>query len=264
MLRNIYSLSACFFLLFSFSSCEKATVDPMTLPEIKYAVQGGHQPQDSVSTQFVVPLSETYSFWNLSKNLFDYQWDFGDGHTSKDAWAQHAYEEPGNYTATLTGKAKDGRVHRMEKTIVVKEQFLKSVQISGFDWDLGFPLPAEWDVTRPTDVVLEIWSGNEARPVFEGSVMTGNMVYQSPVLKDVEDGETYELSVEERVPLSMAGLRDRQVINLRAVQGDLSVVFASSYFNMSGSAEQKAGVERFEWKTTFVGNRVILYVEMEK
>ncbi|MFZ4545317.1 MAG: peptidylprolyl isomerase [Saprospiraceae bacterium] len=53
------------------------------------------------------------TFDNTSKNAESYEWNFGDGTTSKEIKPQHKYKLSGNYTVSL--KAKKGRKFKMSE-----------------------------------------------------------------------------------------------------------------------------------------------------
>jgi len=263
-----YLFSFCLFLLLSFSSCEKTTVDPATLPEINFGLNiqsapGVRSELDSISNEFTIPVATHYKFKNLSSNLSDFRWDFGDGQTSKEKSPQLAYSMPGTYTVNLQGKDRKGQVHSIEKTIVVKEHLLKRLSISGFKWDGGFGLPEGWDHNAPTDVVFEIWSIDTNGPWLSDSGFIGDLVYRSEVLKDVPNPSTTIWGVKERVPVSVMDLRFKYAIALRGIQDDLSVIFLSNMF--SGISNSASGYFRaYEWKTGAFSNQVILYLELDK
>lgn len=72
---------------------------------------------DSLDTAAVAPCEVV--FRNLSINADRYFWDFGDGGTSNQTNPVYAYQEGGTYTIRLSA-FKSGRVHRTERTIVVR------------------------------------------------------------------------------------------------------------------------------------------------
>ncbi|OFV67591.1 MAG: secreted protein containing PKD domain protein [Candidatus Syntrophoarchaeum caldarius] len=49
-----------------------------------------------------------------------WHWDFGDGTNSTERDCEHAYQQEGTYTVTLTLKTEDGESHSKSKEIVVK------------------------------------------------------------------------------------------------------------------------------------------------
>lgn len=64
----------------------------------------------------------TYSFnAQCSKDAVEYQWEFGDNHTSSLANPQHHYGNDGTYYVTLAVKSSDGLVNRSTQTIVIVE-----------------------------------------------------------------------------------------------------------------------------------------------
>jgi PKD repeat protein len=49
-----------------------------------------------------------------------YAWDFGDGEKGQGAQVDHVYDEPGEYTITLTVTDSAGRVAEAEQPVTVK------------------------------------------------------------------------------------------------------------------------------------------------
>ena len=52
--------------------------------------------------------------------IFDYFWDFGDGHTATGQTAWHTFESPGSYVVTLTVTDFDLKTHSLFQDIVLK------------------------------------------------------------------------------------------------------------------------------------------------
>lgn len=84
-------------ILLSFASCSKPTANfTISTPEGKTA-------------------PATIAFENKSIKADSYEWNFGDGTTSKDAVPQHKYNLSGNYTVTLTAKKGSKKQVKTEK-----------------------------------------------------------------------------------------------------------------------------------------------------
>lgn len=91
-----------FFLLFA---CSKEEVEQM---------QDGQDSTPNIEACFVVPASEVYlgdtvEFDNCTLGASSFQWDLGDGTTSTQTNARHAYERVGDYTISLVGYDSQGR-----------------------------------------------------------------------------------------------------------------------------------------------------------
>lgn len=87
-------------------------------------------------------LKQTIKFMNNSINASTYQWDFGDGHTSKDKNPSHIYQEPGIFTVSLWVWSE----HLCPDTLV-KEKLVYVLEGEG---NTKFPNAFRWNETGPT------------------------------------------------------------------------------------------------------------------
>lgn len=67
------------------------------------------------------PLDVLFTNYSVGVQNRDYHWDFGDGNSSGDQNPQHTFEDPGNYSVTLTVPGPDGIEGRYQKIIRVHE-----------------------------------------------------------------------------------------------------------------------------------------------
>ena len=89
-----------------------------------------------------------------------YQWGLGDGSSSTNDYIEHTYNQPGNYTVSLTITASNGETDTVQETIKVLPNLDKfQTGLSSPDWlnlkddgvlsvDLGDPVPGieyRWD-----------------------------------------------------------------------------------------------------------------------
>ncbi len=73
-------------------------------------------------TEGLLPMSVNLSpFVDYSKGDITYEWDFGDGNTSKERHPTVTYEEPGNYVCTLTVTDSNGNTQTDKINILVKK-----------------------------------------------------------------------------------------------------------------------------------------------
>jgi len=56
-----------------------------------------------------------------NREIASYRWAFGDGATAEGSTASHGYDEPGNYTVTLTVTDRAGNANRTTATVRVRE-----------------------------------------------------------------------------------------------------------------------------------------------
>lgn len=80
-------------IIFSGCSIEEAPV----LPTVSFSVKGHDRPAPA-----------EVEFTNYSRDADSYKWSFDDGNTSTEENPTHTYEEPGNYSVTLTAKNDEG------------------------------------------------------------------------------------------------------------------------------------------------------------
>jgi len=67
-------------------------------------------------TEGYVPL--TVQFTDLSENVTEWEWDFGDGSTSREQEPVHTFSEAGNYSVNLTADNDNGTSTKTSKVIV--------------------------------------------------------------------------------------------------------------------------------------------------
>ena len=63
-------------------------------------------------------MGETITFSNSSQHASNFDWDFGDGHSSKEENPAHAYSGARIYTATLTASGEGGTASASESLII--------------------------------------------------------------------------------------------------------------------------------------------------
>ena len=66
-------------------------------------------------------VNKSFTFENLSENSTAYEWNFGDGNTSKSKLPNHIYKIAGSYTVTLKVWGKYGYMDSLKKTVQVYE-----------------------------------------------------------------------------------------------------------------------------------------------
>ncbi|MBI1923521.1 PKD domain-containing protein [Candidatus Poribacteria bacterium] len=101
----------------------------------------------------------TVDFVSIGQNIVSYNWAFGDGDTSKEQNPQHTYQNPGAYTATVTGTDSIGQVTTDSLNITV----------------LG---PLATIAISPKSIIVELNAAQQFTAV--GHDIVGNIVPASP------------------------------------------------------------------------------------
>ncbi|MBI4814765.1 MAG: PKD domain-containing protein [Deltaproteobacteria bacterium] len=107
--------------------------------------------------------------------IVSYAWDFGDGQTSSDANATHAYPSVGTYTVTLTVTDVEGATGTDSLTVIVTTN-LDPVASAGPDQAAGIAEVVTLDGGASTDadgtVVGYSWDFGDGAPIGSGRVVT--------------------------------------------------------------------------------------------
>ena len=154
-------------------------------------------PSFEASTELeVFEIINPIQFTNNSTNASTYMWDFGDGNTSEDINPEHAYEDPGTYTVTLTAFTEDEQSEVAEQTIEVGERKLLEIVVLSVNFD---KIDADGNI-GPWDV----GSGPDMTIIFGPEGDDGSNTIGAGPLADL-DQATFQgvtLSLNESVPLT--------------------------------------------------------------
>ena len=103
------------------------------------------------------------TFTDLSENLVNYRWTFGDGFTSAQANPTNVYTEPGTYVVTLYGTDSEGCSNMAVKTIEVQAAVTSTAEQLALANQLQlFPNPAQdlihlqMDLEQQSQVHLQV------------------------------------------------------------------------------------------------------------
>ena len=88
-------------------------------PEVKVETIDESKPVADIIASFTAGTAPLVVDFENIATADEYHWDFGDGTTSTRVTPQHVYNEPGNYTVTLTVKDKKGNTTSATKLIEV-------------------------------------------------------------------------------------------------------------------------------------------------
>jgi hypothetical protein len=107
----------------------------------------------------VVAVGETIAFVNNSLDANSFAWDFGDGSTSNAAAPEHAYDQPGIYTVTLT--ASNGpcaSTSTITITVELSTGLAEAAQVPMRAWLSGDQLVVEHGFSDRLPLLLEVLS----------------------------------------------------------------------------------------------------------
>jgi len=159
----------------STDSCEGLVMVQDTMPPI---ISATVTPQD-------VPIGGEVSFLGTADDECDLtvEWDFGDGQTSTDIIAYHAYTTAGEYTAILTAVDSSGNVSTQAFTVVVSGQIEALVDIK--PGSCPNPLNVKSKGVLPVAIL-----GTEVLDVSDVDVASVSLAGVAPIRFDYEDVAT--------------------------------------------------------------------------
>lgn len=107
------------------------TLEKKQVVEVLGSMKAGFTANKTV----LCAVNETTTFNNTSMGpgTLSYEWDFGDGKTSKDKNPTHAYDKKGIYTVTLTVKNSDGCLDKVVQT--------DCINVANYTVDFDVPSP---------------------------------------------------------------------------------------------------------------------------
>lgn len=130
-------------------------------------------------------------FWNENKSDI-IEWSFGDGNTSSEFAPNHVFEEPGEYTVTMTVKDKKGNSSTETRTIVVQEpsyvELINVMSPNGDGINDVFVIKSASGISELHIDILDrktgktLFTSNNQHFSWDGNDMSGNPVAQGTYL----------------------------------------------------------------------------------
>jgi PKD repeat protein len=155
---------------------------------------------DFIASKSLVETGEVVYFTNRSYDSKSYEWDFGDGYSSRNFNTSHFYENPGRYTVRLTAFGKDGRVD--VALIDIDVYVLKgSLEITVLEYYDKYPLydasvrlyPTVTDWENETNMIAEGFTNTQGRVIFTN--LDANYRYYADIWE--ENHDNYKLAAED-------------------------------------------------------------------
>ncbi|HYG73401.1 MAG TPA: Ig-like domain-containing protein, partial [Planctomycetota bacterium] len=182
----------------------------ITLTNTAPSATSGAAPTSATPSQFI---TFTSTGTDPDGDALTYLWDFGDGATSTDQNATHAYAEVGSYTATVTVSDAAGGTASASVTIQVSKA--PTGRVTTGDVVAFGGLPFTFDASSSTDpenaIVSYVWNFGDGTPNGSGQVIS--KIYEQPgtytvtlTITDAAGVSTTVSCVIEVLPGDQAGL----------------------------------------------------------
>ncbi len=142
----------------------------------------------NISRQTVY-VGDVIYFTNRSMDARSYEWDFGDGYSSRNFNVSHFYDSPGRYTVTLSAFGRDDRVdvYRLDITVLASTGDLTVVVKEYFD---EYVVPDASVILYPS---LADWE-NQENEIIEGFTNANGEV----TFYDLDADRSYYVDVYEQ------------------------------------------------------------------
>jgi len=173
-------------------------------------VQAAASPLSVVPNQAVTFTSEGT---DPDGDALTYLWDFGDGATSTDQNATHAYAAVGSYTATVT--VSDAAGGTANATVIIQVSEAPTARVTTSDVVAFGNQPFTFDASTSTDpenaIVSYVWNFGDGTPSGSGQVIS--KIYKEPgtytvtlTITDAAGVTTTVSRIIEVLPADQAGL----------------------------------------------------------
>jgi hypothetical protein len=125
-------------------------------------------------SQTTVETYQNVNFTNLSRNAYDYEWDFGDGYFANDYDATHQYTEPGIYTVRLAAYNHDFVDYSYVTIKVIDPPTVLNIQV--LEYYQRYPVEGASIIVYPTyndwlnerNKLLEVYTDKDGIAEIEG------------------------------------------------------------------------------------------------
>lgn len=219
------------------------------------------------STNITIGTYDQISLKNLSDNASNYQWDFGNGTTSKEESPLLSFPKSGEYYVTLTATAANGQFIQRSKKFTVLDRVLKQVRITRLNFNSNFNKSPNWPDQQVANVEVIIKKiGADQWPVFINNDYQGEIVYQSaPKALKSNLSASVDISVAEKIVIDLKTLNSGKYgLNLYASDNQNKYILTSNWGSGVGYSYEGNIISRnFVIKTGFEGNSIELVCVFE-
>jgi PKD repeat protein len=136
-----------------------------------------------------VCINEPFTFTNLSSNLANSSWTFGDGGTSSLTNPQYAYSQPGNYSVTLVGTSlTNGCVDSVIQIVQVSQNSISSFTASALSGCVPFNVQF---TNSSSNAAYQSWNfgdGNSSTAISPGHIYTLPGTYEVQLITESTSG----------------------------------------------------------------------------
>lgn len=207
------------------------------------------------------------SLKNLSNNTSNFQWDLGNGTTSKEESPLLSFPKSGEYYVTLTATAANGQFIQRSKKFTVLDRVLKQVRITRLNFNSDFNQSPNWPDQKVANVeaIIKKISADQW-PVFSNNDYQGEIIYQSkPIALKSNLTATVDISVIEKIVIDPETLKSGKYgINLYASDGQKKYILTSNWGSGVGFTYSGNVISRnFVINTGIEGNTIELVCVFE-
>ena len=136
-----------------------------------------------------VCINEPFTFTNLSSNLANSFWTFGDGGTSGLTDPQYAYSQPGNYSVTLVGASlTNGCVDSVIQIVQVSQNSISSFTANALSGCVPFNVQF---TNSSSNAAYQSWNfgdGNSSTAISPGHIFTVPGTYEVQLITESTSG----------------------------------------------------------------------------
>lgn len=173
-------------LTFQFS-CKK-DLDIKT-PQADFSVggQSGGFTITYTDTSFIIGTHDALILMNQSTNADSVAWNFDNGKKSNSNNPLLTYDNPGNYSVSLTAYGKNGIKSVVSKKIKVMERILKTFSINNLDLNRFAPSQSGLPIFSKLNIWLEIkFSQSTTDALTSNGDILAPVVYKSPIFANID------------------------------------------------------------------------------
>ncbi len=172
--------------LFFLTACKKNILQGKA--DFALSAQWGGWIIRNNDASFIIGTHDQAIFHNKSLNADYIQWNFGNGIISNAGDTIISYNNPGNYTVTLTTFTDNKPTSSVSAKVIVAERVVKSIAINNLQLNRFAPNQTGLPVFSKADLWIEIKFTNAWDAVTSDGDVPAQVIYRSPVFSNVDSG----------------------------------------------------------------------------